>query len=36
MLLYAWNHFQAGPVTDLGQDESPDLPTLLSKVLLTG
>ncbi|MFP9139240.1 5-methylcytosine restriction system specificity protein McrC [Devosia sp. XGJD_8] len=36
MLLYAWNHFQAGPVTDIGQDQSPDLPTLLAKVLLTG
>src|SRR5690606_25887343 len=36
MLLYAWNRFQGGPVTDIGQDQSPDLPTLLAKVLLTG
>jgi len=36
MLLYAWNHFQGGPVTDIGQDQSPDLPTLLAKVLNAG
>jgi 5-methylcytosine-specific restriction enzyme subunit McrC len=36
LLLYAWGHFKGGGVTDVGADESPDLPNLLSKVLNQG
>lgn len=36
ILLYAWGYFQAGPVRDVGVDESPDLPNLFAKLLLDG
>jgi 5-methylcytosine-specific restriction enzyme subunit McrC len=36
LLLYAWGYFQAGPVRDVGIDDSPDLPNLFAKVLCDG
>lgn len=36
LLLYAWGHFESGGVRDVGADQSPDLPNLLSKVLNNG
>lgn len=33
MLLYAWGHYNEGEVSLVGDDESPDLPTLLARVL---
>lgn len=36
LLLYAWGHFKGGGVTDVGADESPDLPNLLGNVLNDG
>ena len=33
---YAWNRFQAGSQLAVGAEDSPDLPTLLAKVLLAG
>lgn len=33
MLLYAWGHFRAGETELVGSDDSPNLPTLLAKVL---
>ena len=33
LLLYAWGHFQSGAERDVGLDDSPDLPSLLAKVL---
>lgn len=33
MLLYAWGHFRAGETELVGSDSSPNLPTLLAKVL---
>ncbi|MDR9812123.1 5-methylcytosine restriction system specificity protein McrC [Rhizobium hidalgonense] len=34
LLLYAWGHFQAGAVKDVGADDSPELPNLFSRVLV--
>lgn len=36
LLLYAWGHFKGSGVENVGADESPDLPTLLAKVLIEG
>ncbi|WP_299478108.1 hypothetical protein [uncultured Roseibium sp.] len=36
LLLYAWGHFKSSGVIDVGADQSPDLPNLLSKVLNDG
>jgi len=35
-MLYAWGQFRPGTVRDVGNDTSPDLPNLLSNVLLDG
>ncbi|RUU14455.1 hypothetical protein EOD23_00985 [Mesorhizobium sp. USDA-HM6] len=34
LLLYAWGYFQAGAVTDVGTDNSPDLPNLFARILV--
>lgn len=34
LLLYAWGHFQAGAVKDVGADDSPDLPNLFGRILV--
>lgn len=34
MLLYAWGHFRAGAVADVGTDDSPALPNLFARILL--
>lgn len=34
MLLYAWGYFRSSDVKSVGEDDSPDLPTLLAKVLV--
>jgi 5-methylcytosine-specific restriction enzyme subunit McrC len=36
LLLYAWGHFKSGALRDVGTDSSPDLPSLLGKVLNDG
>jgi 5-methylcytosine-specific restriction enzyme subunit McrC len=36
MFCYAWDRFEEAPTTDVGSTSSPDLPTLLAKVLLSG
>lgn len=36
LMLYAWDQFTPGAIADVGNDVSPDLPNLLSKVLLRG
>jgi 5-methylcytosine-specific restriction enzyme subunit McrC len=33
MLLYAWGHYRGGQMSVLGDDDSPNLPTLLARVL---
>lgn len=34
MLLYAWGHFRASDVRSVGDDDSPNLPSLLARVLV--
>lgn len=34
LLLYAWGHVEPGALQSVGEDDSPDLPNLLAKVLL--
>lgn len=34
LLLYAWGHFQAGAVRDVGAVDSPDLPSLFARILI--
>jgi 5-methylcytosine-specific restriction enzyme subunit McrC len=36
LFLYAWGHFKSGELRDVGTDDSPDLPSLLGKVLNEG
>ena len=36
MFLYAWDKFPEGEQIEVGQDEGPDLPNLLAKVLASG
>lgn len=34
MLLYAWGYYRSSDLKSVGEDDSPDLPTLLAKVLI--
>lgn len=36
LFLYAWGRFPGGAITDVGVDDSPDVPNLLARLLLSG